>query len=80
MTKALPNPDLKPNLWTIDVKPGDRLVVASDGAYGSVDKMEQVLTDPANQDADKAAHALVQAAKSPQGQLNDDATAVVINL
>ena len=82
MSKALPRAGIAPIPRPIDIKPGDRLVVVSDGIADFVKSptMKQVLTDPANQDADRAAKALVEAAKGPRGELEDDATAVVINL
>jgi len=89
MTKLVPMGDLTPNTQTINVEPQDKLIIVSDGVhdYSLSPEMEEVLTNPDNREAAKAAEALVKFAKRREaipgikaGQLQDDTTAVVVEI
>lgn len=83
ITKTLSRGDLEPNVQSIDIEPGDRIIITSDGIhdYSLTSEMEKILNDPTNQEAEKAAQALVKLAKKEEEHApRDDATAVVINI
>lgn len=89
MTKSLSRNNVEPNVSTIDVQAGDRIILNSDGVnnYTLSSEMADVLNDPINKEAAKAAEALVRLAKKHErvpggkgGALQDDTTAVVVDI
>jgi serine/threonine protein phosphatase PrpC len=89
LTKGIPNVNLEPNMQTIDVEPHDKLILTSDGVHEELllTEMQNILNTSDNQEADKAARALVARAKKGElipgavsGQTKDDTTAVVVEI
>jgi serine/threonine protein phosphatase PrpC len=89
MTKSLSRNNLQPNVLSIDVQTGDRIILNSDGVngYALSSEMAEVLNNPANKEAGKAAEALVRLAKKRErvpgvkdGQPQDDTTAVIVDI
>lgn len=89
LTQYMPMADFKPNIQIIDIEPQDKLIIVSDGVYNYTltPEMEQIVHDPLNKEAKKAAEALVNFAKRGElipgvksGGLQDDTTAVVVEI
>jgi serine/threonine protein phosphatase PrpC len=89
LTKGIPKVNLEPNIQTIVVEPHDKLILTSDGVHEEmlITEMENILNTADNQEADKAARALVARAKKGElipgavpGQTKDDTTAVVVEI
>jgi serine/threonine protein phosphatase PrpC len=89
LTKFMLMANLEPKSQTIDIEPQDKLMIVSDGVYNYTltHEIEQIVRDPTNKEAGKAAEALVKFAKRGErnsgvksGSLQDDTTAVVVDI
>jgi PPM family protein phosphatase len=71
-------PEIDRNLHPVDLAPGDRLLVLSDGVYGVVPEAE--LKTLVRQDPQAAAEALIQALQDAARPDQDNATAALLGL
>jgi protein phosphatase len=66
------------DLYHLEAKTGDRIVLCSDGLWGEVPDDELLETMEANKDAQEACAALVDLANDHGGR--DNTTLVIVNL
>jgi protein phosphatase len=79
LTRALgPQPDVEPETRVLALRPGDRLLICSDGLTGEVSEPEIGAVLAGRRDADSAAEALVREALAGGGR--DNVTAVVVDV
>jgi len=78
VTRALGVEGVTPDVWFVDVEPGDRFVLATDGLTGEVDDEELAALCAANEQPQAAAEALVAGALLAGGR--DNVTVVVVDV
>ncbi len=72
VTKSVPEKNLQLRTSHVDLAPGDRVIITSDGIHDNLTKKEIEDIINSNQDSDKAAAELVKAAKVRANTLNHE--------
>ncbi len=79
LTRALGiGPNIRPGLFDLDCRPGDRLLISSDGLFASAEDDEITAAAVADAEPEAAARRLVQVANDAGG--SDNTTVIVIDI